>query len=258
MKIGIIGLGNMGKSLYRLFVKNKFEMNIVLSDKNREKALDGHFITSVKDNINFSDIIFICVKPNDVDAVLKSFENVKNKTIVSCVAGVNLDYIQKNLDYIQKNTNSETIRMMTNLPIEYRKGSISYFSENITPKSENKFLELCKGPKIFKLEKENLLDVTTLLAGSMPAFSAYLAEEYINFGIKNGLTEEESLTLYISSIEGTLEMMKKYSTKEIIDKVSSPKGITMKGIKYMEYANINGNIKDSLDFCLENISKLKT
>ena len=250
MKIGIIGLGNMGKSLFRLFSKNRFEMNIILSDKNREKTLDGHFVTSIEENIQNSDILFICVKPNDIDEVLKLFENVKNKTIVSCVAGVKLKDIQKN--------NLKIVRIMPNLPIEFKKGSISYFPENLDKSTEDKILKLCNGPKIIKLKEENLLDVTTLLSGSMPAFSAYLAQEYINFGIRNGLTEKQSKDLYISSIEGTLEMMKNDSTKEIIEKISSPKGITMRGIQYLEYSNVNKHIKDSLEFCLNNISKLKS
>jgi pyrroline-5-carboxylate reductase len=253
MKIGIIGMGNMGKSLFRLLSKNRFEMNITLSDKNKENTLNGHFVASVEKNIEISEILFICVKPNDIYEVLKLFENVKNKTIVSCVAGVKLKDIQKL-------HNNQTMRIMTNLPIEYRKGSISYFSENLSKSTEEKILNLCKGPKIFKLETENLLDVTTLLGGSMPAFSAHLAQEYINFGIRNGLTEKQSKEMYISSIEGTLEMMKNDSNefviKNIIDKVSSPKGITMKGIQYLEYSNVNKHIKDSLDFCLDNISKL--
>ena len=247
MKVGIIGLGNMGKSLFNLLVKNGFKMNVVLSDLDEKKLTDGQFKSSVKDNIKYSDIVFICVKPNDMKNILKHFKKSDNKTIVSCAAGVTIDEIQEKTD-------SDVIRMMANLPIEHLSGSISYFSK---AKSDEKFLKLCKGPKIIKLENEKLLDVTTLLAGSMPAFSAYLAEEYINFGISKGLTEKESLDLYISSVEGTLIMMKELSSRDIIDKVSSPKGITMRGIQYLDYSNVKKNIKGSLDFCLENISKLK-
>ena len=62
----------------------------VTNSKTEEPTKNANYIEN-------SNMIFICVKPKDIFGILENFENVKNKTIVSCVASVNLKDINKDL-----------------------------------------------------------------------------------------------------------------------------------------------------------------
>lgn len=251
MKIGIIGLGNMGKALLNLFLKNGYDYNVILSDVRKELIDTKSFwSSSTEDNIKTSDIIFLTVKPKDLN-FLEQFKNLKYKLVVSCVAGVSIQEIEKE-------TELPIIRMMSNLPIEDRKGSIVYTTNRKVENIDlNKFLKICKGPELIQVD-EKKIDISTIMSGSMPAYISYLSEEYINFGIKNGLSREESLKMYISSVEGTMNMMKSYNSEEIISKVSSPGGVTEEGIKYLRENNIKKIINNSLVSSFDKITKLKT
>ncbi len=171
--------------------------------------------------------------------------------LVSCVSGVSIEDIEKEI-------NIPTIRMMANLPIKYKKGTISYVtSKNVNNTDLQNFLNICRGPKIVRLDDDKKIDVSTILTGSMPGFISYLSQEYINFGINNGLSKEETLDLYTSSVEGTMNMIRDHNIEEIILKVSSPNGVTGEGIKYLESRGVKEIISKSLKISFEKITNLK-
>lgn len=245
MRIGIIGNGNMGKSVLNLLVRNGFQMNTVISDK---KPVDPtYFSDSVADNIKKSDLIFLCVKPQEMHNILPHFQDTENKTIVSCAAAYPISEIKK---YTQNNV----VRVMCNLSIKYASyGTICYYSEDST---EDLF-KIFRGPKIVKLENEKDLDVATVLAGSSPAFISLITQQFLDFGIQNNLSEKQSQDIFVSMVEGTVKMMRDHSLKEIIQQTSSKKGITETGIKYMQSSHIERDIMKTLNISLEKINSLK-
>lgn len=248
MRIGIIGFGNMGSSLFKLLSKNGYEHHVILSDR-KKHLLEKKRSKATIDNLETSSIIFLTIKPKDIQ-VLKYLKSSDKKLLVSCVAGVSIKDIEKY-------TNLPAIRMMANLPIQDGKGTIVYTKNDIVKKDKLEiFLNICKGPEIIYMD-ENKLDISTILAGSMPGFISHLSKEYINFGTDNGLSKEESLRLYISSLEGSASMMKTHSLNDIIHRVSSPGGVTAEGIKYLEDNNINEKIKKSLEISFQKIKRLK-
>jgi len=250
MKIGIIGLGNMGSALLQLLCKNGYSHHVILSDVNK-KLMDGKFWQkNTADNIKTSDIIFLMVKPKDMQ-ILEHLKKSRASLIVSGVAGVSLKEIEKY-------TGLPVIRMMANLPVQYRTGTIVYTTNSKVIKSKlETFAKICRGPEMVELKEEEHLDVSTILAGSMPAFMSYLSEEYLQFATTHGLSAEESLKIYTSSVIGCMQMLKSSSTKEIIEKVSSPGGVTAEGIKYLQETKVNNKIKTSLQISYDKIKKLK-
>ena len=240
--IGILGNGQLGLALSKLFVRNGF-VNTRISDKILEKRNCTN-----EENIANSDILFLCVKPNDINEILKY--DFTNKTIVSAMAGIPISMF--------KDTNStQIIRIMPNLPIAHGKGVIMYYSEILANINISFIRELCKGPLLLPCRDESLLDTSTICVGSLPAFSAYIAKQYIDFSISKGFSPSEAYRMYFATVEGTLEMMKTSSLEHIIQSVSSPKGTTQLAISYLERANIKEIIHESLEISYRHIKKLK-
>ena len=100
--------------------------------------------------------------------------------------------------------------MMSNLPITYGKGSITYLANEIADDDLiNQFIKLCSGPLFIEISKENehLIDVSTILTGSMPAYLSFLSQIFIDFGNENGFSPEESRDLFVATLEGTKKML---------------------------------------------------
>lgn len=234
MRIGVIGAaGNMGKAVTSLLKKNNFFP--LLSDVKENYC-------NTETLIENSNVIFICVKPIEMKSVLNQFSNEdSNKLIISCVAGVSMKNIENEIF-------SPIVRCMMNLPVATGEGTITYIKNSkVTPVHNYTLSKILKGPKFFPVEKEKLIDVSTVLSGCLPGFAAYLSNEYINFGIRNGFTYEESLELYTSTIEGTMNMLRSSSSSDIIAKVSSPNGITVKGIEVLDNYKIRHILRTSLE-----------
>lgn len=240
-RVGIIGNGNLSYALSSLFLRNGLT-NFNISDVDKTRSQD---ITN-SENIEDSDILFLCVKPKDMGDVLPLFTNFENKTIVSCAAGIKLAELEKYSD--------SCIRIMSNLSIQYGKGTISYFSKTSIPEQ---IKTLCRGPKLLKCEEERMLDIFTVTNGSTPAFISYFAKEYVHFAVSRGLTMSEAMSAYISTLEGTAELLKHFSPDDIISKVSSPNGVTAKAITHLNNSEVRENIRESLEVSLNHLTKLK-
>ena len=106
----------MATALISCIYKNKLVKEIIASDINKEnlKKIKSKFniktTTANKEAIRNSDIVFICVKPQDIDVVLNEIKNVvKTQLIVSIAAGIKIKQIESIL------RNKRVIRVMPNI-----------------------------------------------------------------------------------------------------------------------------------------------
>src|SRR3989338_3995325 len=114
--IAFIGAGKMATALISCIYKNNISKSIIASDRNQKKLNNlkkQYRIKTIKNNkeaVKNSDIVFICVKPQDIDNVLNEIKNVvENQLIVSIVAGIKLKYLESKL------RNKRIIRVMPNI-----------------------------------------------------------------------------------------------------------------------------------------------
>ena len=234
MKVGIIGNGNLGAALARLFNANGF-YNFNISDVDKHRA---HMRN--KENIQNSDVLFLCVKPSDMVNVLPDFRNTRNKVVVSSAAGISIADIEK---YTWQD--NKVVRIMPNLTIQYGKGTIPYYvkdgEELPTP-----VRQLCSGPKLLKCQSEELLNLSTICNGSMPAFLAYYAREYVKFATDKGFSNSEAVSMLVSAMDGTSSMLKEHSFDQITHMVSSKNGVTQKALRHLDHLQVPSHIRSSL------------
>ena len=259
--IGIIGAGNLGKRLTQLICRNNLQNFLVVSDRNREKMeeiTDTYDLdkTDNEDTIKISDILFLTVKPGDVEGICKDinehYQYDTPKIIISAAAGVPVENIKK-----WTNNKHTVVRCMPNIPISEKEGSIVWYSENINTYDVNFINDIItQGPENIWVNKENLVDVATVVSGCGPAYIAKFFQTYTDIGEDMGFSREQSLKLIQSSFLGTAKLLLKDSAESIIDDVASKGGATEKGLEMLDKDGFTEIIRKSAFSSLERIDKI--
>ena len=237
-KISFIGTGKMATALISSIYSKKLAREIIASGRNYnnlKKAESEYKVKIAKDNkeaARNSDIVFICVKPQDIDDVLNEIKNVvKNQLIVSIAAGIKLKHIENILKH------KRIIRAMPNVNCLVGEMAAGFSAGKYATKNDIKEVEkLLNSAGISFLVKEDLIDALSSISGAGPAFFAYFIEAMAKAGIKNGLSREIAYKLAAKTALGTGKLLleKNLTPDEVINMVASKKGVTLAGLKILK------------------------
>lgn len=249
MRIGIIGVGNIGSILARK-IHDRFlgdvEM-LLLCDRFSEKlaVFAGDERIVISDDpcavCEQADVIFFAVKPQDATNLLTQVNGVdfSKKTIVSTMTGISVSKMQKALG--AKNV----ARIMPNVPIDIGKGVIAlYFSDSFEEAKKELVFKLLEPLGTVVIVNEKDFPAVTALSGSGPAFIFVIIEALIDVGLKMGLSYDTSRALILDMILGSVELLKEKGNHpgEFRHIVTSPGGTTIEGIYSLEREGLRGTI----------------
>ncbi|MEM0139154.1 MAG: pyrroline-5-carboxylate reductase [Ferroplasma sp.] len=245
MKIGIIGAGTVGRSI-AMGIKSNFDISISSGsfeklsawNNNRFKIFDNNV-----DNAKYADVILLAIKPGISKKIFDEIHDyVAGKLVISFMAGVKLEIIQKSLE------KSKIARAMPSIPMLIQKSVTAYSYSNLSSEDislVNKIIT-CFGSAV-KID-ETHMDAVTGLSGSGPAFVAIMADSMINAGILAGIPKAEARELVIDTFINTMELMRSanMSASDLRDEVMTPGGTTVAGIYEMEKANARTAITNAV------------
>ena len=241
-KIGFIGAGNMAFALAKAIKKAKLAKSIIVSDVNKERLdfvkeeLKINVSADNKEVVSKSDVVFLAVKPQVIDAVLSEIKDiVKDQLIISIAAGVKLKKLESKLK------NKKIVRVMPNTPCLVGEMAAGFSVGKNVNDDDIKLVEeiLNSAGKAFYL-KEEMLDAVTGLSGSGPAFVARLIEGLIEGGVKSGLNKHVATELALQTFLGTSKLMIEFgmTAEELVKMVSSPGGTTVAGREILEKSDV--------------------
>lgn len=266
MKIGIIGIGHLGRSFAKGLIKSGFNASDIIANArtletfSKVKELFPGVITTIDkaELIEKSDIIVIAVKPKDAVAALSGIADLDfaGKTIITFMAGITLKDMRKMLH--DDAGTLKIVRVMPNVAISLCNG-ITGISYDKDEKDIEEIIALFRRLGMVISLPEEELDTVTVCAGSGPAFAAYLMREYKNACNKMFKDEKISEEVAIRVFESTLQLMKedKDNFNDVITKVATKGGSTEKGIEKYEETDLTGIIYGGIEASYERISKLK-
>ncbi|MBI2138460.1 pyrroline-5-carboxylate reductase [Candidatus Woesearchaeota archaeon] len=255
LSLGFIGAGKMASALITAIRNSGISCSITVSDRKRAKLgllrrKAGIIPASSNSEVaRKSDIIFLCMKPQDIDAVLDDlgssdqFRLPKKKLIVSIAAGIRIGRISKKLPQ------AGIIRVMPNTPCIAGEMAAGFSAgKNVSRKSIAAVSRILNSAGKAFLLPEHCLDAVTAVSGSGPAFFAYLFGLFIHAGRKYGLPKKAARELVLQTAKGTAILLEKtgMEPEELISMVSSPNGTTVAGRKVLEHPYTSRLIRDTV------------
>jgi pyrroline-5-carboxylate reductase len=250
--LGLLGAGNMASAMVTGWVKADPAMagRILVTDKGsgRAAALAERYglrhTASNGDLVDAADIVVLCVKPIDVERVLREVSELVtvDKAIASVAAGVRTATLETILD-----VDAPVFRFMPNVGVQVGLGTLAYSSGRfIHTDAETAVLSVFQLlGEIVPLE-ERQFDAATALSGSGPAFIGLLMEAFEDAGITSGLTYADSRTLLLSTVIGTAGLLQEEQMPCSVLRrmVTSPGGTAAAGVAELERQGVRGAIID--------------
>ncbi len=243
MNIGIIGIGNMGYAFSVALSRGRHDKIIVYDRGSEVKRIRKKNViraSSVEDLARSSEIIFIAVRPADVDDLLERLKNhIMGKTIVSVVALYPYDKLREKLQ------GARICKIMTSVASETGKAPVLAYCEKENFKSLKGLLSRFGEPF---LVDERTLDMLVPIVGSGPALLAYfldsLSEYMVLAGVERDLADKiANLTAYSTSY---YLLRRNITYYDLSKKVTTPSGITIKILHEFNKRTIKGNIVDAI------------
>lgn len=262
--IGLIGSGNMASAMVEGFVRAAPARanRILLTDRGSGRAarLAQRVGATVADSnaelVARSDIVMLCVKPVDIESVLRSVGHDirSDTTVVSVAAGVTTVTIEAVLDEAVA-----VLRVMPNVPVQVCRGTVvvasGRFADTAAEAPVLDWMQLLG--TVVQLD-ERYMDAATALSGSGPAFLALLVEAFEDAGIVAGLTHDKARQLILSTIDGTAALLAEndLSASSLRRMVTSPGGTAANGLAVLERAGVRGAIIDAVQTAMRRAREL--
>jgi pyrroline-5-carboxylate reductase len=247
MKIGLIGCGNMARAMARGWGEP-----VLCADPlaDRARALAGEtggeaFATNAEVAAR-ADLVVLCHKPAQLDAVAGEIRS-DARAVASILAATPLEKLK--LAYPDR----PVFRFLPSLPVEVRKGAIVQAADP-DPDSglDAKVRDLFARLGTLVVLDDALIDVAMGLMSCAPAYVALIAEAQVDAGVRRGLPPAQAAALVTETLGGTAELLRKrdYDTLAVRREVSSPGGITARGLDALERGGVRTAFSDALDAVL--------
>jgi pyrroline-5-carboxylate reductase len=248
VRIGFIGVGRMGSALLTGFIGKGLitadEVKVYDRDPRVAAKLNLAAELSAFEVVEKSEVIFLCVKPKDVDDVLDEIRDIAgSRLIVSVAAGVSTKRIESKLK------EARVVRVMPNTPAMVLEMAAAY-SLGSRALEEDALLvgSLLNSVGVAYWVDESLMDAVTGLSGSGPAYIYYVIKALVDAGVREGLPQEVALNLTVQTVKGAADMVAstKRTPDELIGDVASPGGTTVEGLRALEFRGVHEAIVEAV------------
>jgi pyrroline-5-carboxylate reductase len=231
--IFFLGCGKMGGIIAKNLRENKDFSScnfLVLKPSESNKINNLTYI----DNLNklpqnyITDIVFICIKPQESKTILEEFAQTKifhkDTIFISILAGKNLNFFSKIFG-----SKKQIVRSMPNLAIEVNQGIIPYIHKNLSTQNQKIIAEIFANfGTAFEVEDEKLFHVLTALYGCGPAYIFLMQKIFFDIAISHKIPAEIAYNLTKKLFLGSslLSSQSAIDFSKMIENVASKKGVT--------------------------------
>ena len=248
MKITILGSGNIGSALVTGLLREGSiaPSDISLTDISQEAlapfaAKGVRIMQNNAEAVKNADIIVLCVKPylvhELIEEIMRSLSG--NALLVSVAAGITLDQLtlyagKRPVFRAIPNTAMAVCQSMTCIAASDNVNSAQYSAVS------NLFSRVGKTMMI----DESLMNAATVLASCGTAFALRYLRAATTAGVETGFRPAVAEALIAQTMLGAAVLIAESDNhpETEIDKVTTPKGITIKGLNEMEHAGFSSAV----------------
>lgn len=249
MKIAIIGAGNMGGSIARGLAKGSLiqESDIIVSNpslgKLKQLELSFPTIHTTTDNAEAAskaDIVILAVKPWLIESVVRELKLKSKQILVSVAAGINFEQ----LAHCVIAPEMPMFRIIPNTAISELESMTLIAARNATKEQEEFILNVFNEMGMSMLIPESKMEAGTALASCGIAYVLKYIQAAMQAGIEMGIPAKDAMDMVAQTMKGAATLILNNDTHPSveIDKVTTPGGITIKGINELEHNGFSSAI----------------
>ncbi|MBQ2321636.1 MAG: pyrroline-5-carboxylate reductase [Bacteroidales bacterium] len=262
IKMTIIGGGNMGGAIAKGVVNaNVFQpADVTITRRNHEAlntwAADG-FKTSTDNNaaVAEADIVIFAVKPFQIADVIASVKNTlkPGSIAVSIATGVSVAQLTQMLG-----PDTPAVRVMPNTAAEVRESLTAIVpSPSVTPGQLQKVQDIFQTLGLALVVPEEQMPALTALASCGIAHALRYIRAAQESAIEMGINSRLAAQIVAQTVKGAAQLILTNNShpEAEIDKVCTPKGVTIAGINAMEHAGFTSAVMKGMMGSYEKIIK---
>jgi len=250
MKIAIVGAGNIGSSLVNCLAPKGFQISISNPSVSKLEALKSGYpsIETTTDNLETlkdASIIFLAVKPFLVESVLKQLSSSlkKDQIIISVAAGIGTEQLA---DFTQS-SGSPVFYVIPNTAIS-KAESMSFYCCARADESQEKIVTdlLSLMGSVLKVQEEKMGAYISLSSCGI-AYALRYVRAAMCGAVEMGIKPSEAEAIICQTLKGAVSLLEDGANPEVeIDKVTTPGGLTIKGLNAMEAGGFTTSVIEGL------------
>jgi pyrroline-5-carboxylate reductase len=255
MRIFVVGVGNLGSAIVRSLLHSYAPKDLVLverapGDRQSLKAQHGCHVVgelSEEHRVERGDLLILSVKPQDAllaCANLAPFVS-SDAVVLSVMAGVRIDTLAEILK------TKRIVRAMPNLGASIDESATGYYysGEALNP-SDVEHVEslISRLGKRWRVEREELIDAITAVAGTGPAYLCWLGEQIERVAIEFGISERDAHAIVLQTFRGTSLYLEQSGQTfgELRRRVTSPQGTTAAAMSVLLEGSADVVVRDAI------------
>ncbi|MCL2049084.1 MAG: pyrroline-5-carboxylate reductase [Defluviitaleaceae bacterium] len=262
--LGFIGAGNIATAIIGGVIKAGLVSGekILVSDSvaiMREQMTEKFGTKIVPCNIELAqeaDIIFLCVKPQVYEAVIKEIRAhvKKDAVVIILAAGLGLAAVAE----MFSRQEIKLVKTMPNTPALVNCGMTALCAApNVSGDDMAEVLAVFNSVGKTEILPEKQFDIFTALAGSSPAYVCMFVEAMADAGVKHGFSRKQAIDISVQALLGTAKMLAQTGEHPAVlrEAVCSPSGTTIEAVCELERLGLRNAVISAVSRCTEKYNK---
>lgn len=263
MKIGFIGIGNMGSAMFKGALTQMNASDLCYTDINeglKDTIASETGIVALESNIEVvktASIIVLAIKPQYMDQVLEGIRPAltHRHILLSPAVGVNIDHIKTIIGF-----DCRVVRCMPNTPALVLEGMSAFtyshddFSQDEKETVKGFFNSFGQSVEV----PEHMMDEVVAVSGSSPAYFFMMLEAMGDAAVLTGLPRKDAYRMAAQTMLGAAKMVLETGEHPGVlkDAVCSPGGTTIEAVKVLEEKGFRSAIIEAMVACHNKTKKM--
>lgn len=241
MKVAIIGAGNMGGAIARGLAQGHYvrvqDITVTNSSMPKLEKLKVEFpaiqVSTDNHEAADADVVIVAVKPWKVEEVLKPLRLRQPQVLVSVAAGMTFEDLAHFVD-----PEMPMFRIIPNTAISLRASMTLIACRNASEQQTLTMLDLFNEMGLAMLIEEKQLAAATSLTSCGIAYVLKYVQAAMQAGVEAGIRPKDAMKMVAQTVEGAARLLLENEDTHPaleIEKVTTPGGITIKGVNSLEH-----------------------
>lgn len=241
MKVAIIGAGNMGGAIARGLAQGHYvrvqDITVTNPSMSKLEKLKVEFpaiqVSTDNHEAADADVVIVAVKPWKVEEVLKPLRLRQPQVLVSVAAGMTFEDLAHFVD-----PEMPMFRIIPNTAISLRASMTLIACRNASEQQTLTMLDLFNEMGLAMLIEEKQLAAATSLTSCGIAYVLKYVQAAMQAGVEAGIRPKDAMKMVAQTVEGAARLLLENEDTHPaleIEKVTTPGGITIKGVNSLEH-----------------------